>query len=367
MKKHPNKLSGKKKYLAWLLGVAFIFLVIFIAKKIPSNSSSSSPRTQTPSELTTLPTPNEPAGTLSLIVEPDDHMQKVFELIRSATQSIDLVMYEFDDPDIENALADAAARGISVRVLLNKGYAGATDPKQAATMKFLQSKNILVKYTPNYFALTHQKTLILDNNKVFIMTFNFTKRYYPTSRDFGILDTNTNDVSEAQKMFNADWSNKQVTPITGNNLLWSPGAETAMILMIKSAHKTLDVYNEEMADGTITEALIAAAQRGITVRVTMSYSTTYKPAFIKLTQGGVHVRTYASSSKKRYIHAKMILADSNYAFVGSQNFSWYSLEKNRELGIFVSEPSTIASLKKVFEGDWNEARIYKLPQTKIPQ
>ncbi len=360
MKKHNEKQSFTAKYSKWILGAIFLFLVILIGKVLPGPTSQPAGQAPLHNEITVLPHPVEPPGTVSLVTEPDDHMQGVFKLIKGATHSIDLVMYEFDDPDIVNALSDAQARGVSVRVLLNKGYGGKTDVKQAVTMKLLQDKNISVKYTPSYFSLTHQKTMVIDDREAFIMTFNFTKKYYATSRDVGILDNDTNDVNAIEATFNDDWNGKQIISSNGDNLVWSPGSETAMLLVIQSANKTLDVYNEEMADDSITQALIAAEKNGVRVRVTMSYATTYKPAFNNLVQGGVGLRTYAGSSKKKYIHAKMIIADDDYAFVGSQNFSFYSLEKNRELGIFVSDPAIIASIEKTFAGDWDGARVYKV-------
>ncbi|MFH0879311.1 MAG: phospholipase D-like domain-containing protein [Lentisphaerota bacterium] len=57
-----------------------------------------------------------------------------------------------------------------------------------------------------------------------------------------------------------------------------------------------------------------------------------------------------------YIHAKMILADYGAAqaaaFLGSENFSRTSLDRNRELGILVTETPILDRLHQVFEQDW---------------
>jgi hypothetical protein len=55
-----------------------------------------------------------------LIIEPNDGTKTVLSLINSASQSIDLVIYELSDPDIEDALSAASKRGVTVRVLLNQ-------------------------------------------------------------------------------------------------------------------------------------------------------------------------------------------------------------------------------------------------------
>ena len=74
----------------------------------------------------------------------------------------------------------------------------------------------------------------------------------------------------------------------------------------------------------------------------MTYDSSWKGAFARLSAAGVHVRTY-SASAPLYIHAKMILTSSR-VFLGSQNFSYTSLERNRELGLITSNPTIRASL-----------------------
>ncbi len=355
-----NPRSLFKKIILGIFTIAFMALVTFTSKHI--SSSQPLDKTLSQNELTTLPHFVQPAGNLQLLVEPDNTTSPVISLINNAKQSIDVTMYEFDDKEISDALIAAQKRGVTVRVNLNKGYDGQINPMELATKNYLETGGVSVHYTPNYFALTHQKTITVDHRASLIMTFNWVSKYYVTGRDFGILDNDQNDVTAIEDTFDADWNNKTIASQNGDDLLWSPGAETAMVSIINSATKTLDVYNEEMADDTITDALISAEKRGVSVRVTMTYSTNYKPSFIKLVSGGVNLKTYSSSSKQLYIHAKMILADNNYAYLGSQNFSFYSLEKNRELGIFITEPSILSQLEKVFDQDYTGARVYNIPR-----
>jgi phosphatidylserine/phosphatidylglycerophosphate/cardiolipin synthase-like enzyme len=345
-----------KKIILGIFVIVFMTIVIFIGKKIPNPANPDDALSS--NELKTLPHVSLPAGNLQLLVEPNDTMQPVISLIANAKKSVDVTMYEFDDKNISDALIAAEKRGVIVRVLLNKGYDGQVDPTQLATKNYLQAGGVAVEFTPSYFALTHQKTISVDDRASLIMTFNWTAKYYGTSRDFGILDNDQNDVDAIEKTFDADWNNKTISSQNGDDLIWSPGAETAMILTINRATKSLDVYNEEMNDPLITNALVSAEKRGVNVRVVMTYATAYKSAFNQLVQGNVNLRTYASSSKQMYIHAKMILADGNYAFVGSQNFSFSSLEKNRELGIFITDASILSQLEKIFEEDYNGARVY---------
>jgi len=303
-----------------------------------------------------LPSVNLPAGTFSLITEPDAGIASVLTLIKNATSSIDLVMYELKDKTIADALLDTQKRGVAVRVLLNEGYYGKEETLNEPAYEYLKSEGVDVRWTPNIFALTHQKTLIVDKSKALIMTFNFAPEYYATARDFAILDTDQNDVSAIENTFTSDWSDQNTLAGDGDDLVWSPGSDGNLLLLINSAKKQIDIYNEEMADSSIINALINAEKRGVNVNVVMTYESTDKNAFAELKNSGVNLHLF--HGEKFYIHAKMILADDDYAFLGSENFSYTSLNQNRELGIFLSDPTIINSLYKTFYTDFNNTNEY---------
>ncbi len=226
-----------------------------------------------------------------------------------------------------------------------------------ATEDYLRAHGIAVRATPSRFALTHQKTLIVDNEKAVIMTFNLVKKYYKTGRDFGMVDTDANDVATIEKVFNADWQNTEILP-TVNDLVWSPDSRDALVALIKSAQKYLLIYNEEMADDDIERALKDASDRGVKVLIVMTYSPSWREAFQSLVASGAQIRTFSAKDKHLYIHAKMILADGTLAFLGSENFSAPSLEKNRELGIIFSNPEIIQKLEATFATDWTGAKPF---------
>jgi phosphatidylserine/phosphatidylglycerophosphate/cardiolipin synthase-like enzyme len=196
------------------------------------------------------------------------------------------------------------------------------------------------------------------------MSFNLVPKYYPTGRDFGVIDSDAADVGAMEATFDGDWAavggggagagiagNAPASGSAGDDLVWSPGSRNALVQTIAAASSSLDVYNEEMADDGLITALEDAARRGVTVRVVMTYSADWKRAFDELAAAGVEVRTYPDTASGLYIHAKMILADGRLAFVGSENFSATSLDDNRELGVMLSNPAIVASLGAIFEKD----------------
>lgn len=296
---------------------------------------------------------------LSVITEPDNGMAPVFSLINNAARSVDLVMYELNDTQVESALVSDAKRGVAVRVLLSLGYKGQSFAANQKAYDLLKQNGVPVEWTQSYFALTHQKSLVVDNSTALIMTFNLTSQYYSTSRDFGILDKSQNDIDAMETTFDNDWEGNNIAAENGDDLVWSPGSEPAIVSLINGARSSLDIYNEEMADPRIIKALIDAAERGVTVNIDMTYSSEWKKAFEELTTAGGHIRTYDEKAPL-YIHAKMVLADGSKVFVGSENFSANSLDDNRELGITTSNSSTIASLVSTFNSDWNGATVFAL-------
>ena len=297
-------------------------------------------------------------NSLSLITEPDDGMGRIQDAVGKAARSLDLVIYELEDPEIEQALVAAKDRGVSVRVILQNVDNFGKYPN-AEAYKFLQNNGVAVQWAPDYFALTHEKTLIVDGVSAIIMTFNFNPKYYAGSRDFAVVDTNPTDVAAISVTFDADWNGRGILAPAGNDLLWSPGSADILLSIINSATSSLDIYNEEMADLRIMDALESAAKRGVNVRVEMTYATNWKPALDELVSNGVTAHTF-SASANLYIHAKVIVSDAALAFVGSENFSEPSLDKNRELGIVLSKPDIISTIENAFNKDWAGSRPFAL-------
>ena len=162
------------------------------------------------------------------------------------------------------------------------------------------------------------------------------------------------------------------------------------IQLIDSAKSELVVYNEEMADADIVNALVRAADRlgKGNVRVVMSApfqdgkpnpktestaASKYPPYFLSyLVSNGVEVNLLpADADGVVYIHAKAIVADGLNAFIGSENFGYASMNYNRELGLMLTnstDPSVrppapslvavgaIAEIMTAFEKDWNNSK-----------
>lgn len=289
----------------------------------------------------------------TLVTEPTDAYQKIYALINAATSKLDMTMYELTDTTAEHDLANAASRGVTVRVILDVNREKSNNQ---TAYTYLAGHGVHVVWAATKYAATHQKTITVDGTTSAIMSGNLTSQYYSTSRDFAVLDTNLIDIAAIEKVFNADFTGATITPTDGDNLVWSPtDAQTKLLALINSATQTLGVENEEMADTAITNALASAASRGVAVQVTMTANSDYDTAFNQLVAAGAKVHLY-SESASLYIHAKVIDVDAALSthrdYVGSINFSDYSLNKNRELGFISSDVGVDTGLHTALVSDF---------------
>lgn len=291
------------------------------------------------------------------MTEPQAGFSVVYRLIDAARHTIDVTMYEFADPTAERALAAAARRGVAVRVILDRRQKSLN----SAAYRYLTAHRVKVIWSSSRFDYTHQKTLVFDQAKAIIMTANLTSGYYKTSRDFLVIDSVRADVRAIVAVFDADFARRPIRPGDGRDLVWSPTDSQRQILgLIDGARKSLRIYSEEMADTTVDDALIRAARRGVDVSVCGENADgEYDAIFARLARAGVHI-AYYSSPYGFYIHGKVIEADygtdHERSFIGSENFSETSLDRNRELGLITSNRAILASIARTFARDFRRGK-----------
>ena len=55
------------------------------------------------------------------------------------------------------------------------------------------------------------------------------------------------------------------------------------------------------------------------------------------------------------LHAKCVVVDGTFFFVGSQNLRKVSMDRRREVGIIVEDPAMARRIERVFDEDWTNA------------
>lgn len=297
---------------------------------------------------------------LTVFVEPDAGEGPVLRAIEGAQRSVWVEVYLLTDRNVINALEDATHRGVDVRVLLELNPYGSGSTNPHLTLQELQAAGVRAEGSDPAYHYTHEKAIIVDGATLLVMTANLTKSglggsSYGADRDYGVVDTTAADVQQAAAIFTADWQ-RESPSLSAPNLVVSPINSRARIEgFIGGARTTLLVEDEEMYDQQSEDALIAAAQRGVSVEVILpqpSGSTGPDADVARMLLGGVRVRYITTV----YMHAKMMIADGSRAFVGSENFSANSLDNNRELGLLIADTSVITTLNQTFQQDWSDAQ-----------
>ncbi len=297
-----------------------------------------------------------------LIIEPDMGRTPILSAISHAKSSVDLVMYGFTDRELMRAFTQAKAAGKNVRILLEPHPYKNEDENESAISLF-KSNSVNLKSTNPYFRLTHQKTLLLDQQVALVMTFNFTHSAFKKTRNFALVITDPVMLQEINSVFNADWQHENVH-VKNPNLIWSPNNSREKLLsLIREAKAEIKIYAQDISDYQIIGALAKAARAGVKVKILMSVNA--KKAASKqlayLKKSGVTLH----HCKNYYIHAKVMIIDDKRAVLGSINFTRASINNNRELAVITQDPKVINILIKTFNQDWGGTTILEKHEIKI--
>jgi cardiolipin synthase len=294
-----------------------------------------------------------------LVQEPDDGFAPVLGLLGGAAKSIRMTMYELADTDVTQALIDAHNRGVDTRVLLDSAFHGRRT--NTAAFDALSGAGVTVKWAPDG-VIYHQKTIVVDDTTAAVGTGNLTAKWYPTSRDAWVLDTNSADVAAIAATFDADFTAGPVghppdaTP--GAHLIWSPAARAAFIQQIDNASRSLDVTTEELKDRAVIGAIEQTARRGVACRIVMTQNPAFDKAVAEVGAAGCSVHLLPDTADGLYMHEKVILVDDTSLVIGSHNLSTASLLENRELSLGLdttSAPAVVAAVAATFNADYARA------------
>lgn len=302
-----------------------------------------------------------------LIVTPLDKHQTIIKAIGLATKSIDIVNFHLSDRDVVSALVDASHKGVQIRMILDSGTLSRNNTAQKIEAD-LKSANIQVKPSTPKFSITHQKSLVIDDEIAFVTTMNLVTTSAIT-RDFGIVTEDQSIIAEMDLVFKADWANAdanddQTPNLTNPRLLWSPiNSSQKLVDLINSAKSTIDLDVESFGDRDVQAALSAQAAKGIKVRtitpgcISGDAPLRNRPYLADMATSGVQNRVMQAVSDEThpYMHAKLLIVDQKIFYTGSENFSFNSLTKARELGIITEDAQLTQQVEAVFNQDWNNA------------
>lgn len=300
-------------------------------------------------------------------VMPDDGMDVLINPLRAARHTIDIYVFTLGNKAILSALGDAVARGVVVRAIAET-QPGNNEQAGEANRQALKQIGVQVHQTPRYFNRVHAKSYVVDGALALISTINYLEDWQHT-RDYGLLTDNATVIKAVSDTFEADWleDEQQLRMVPSPPLVLSPNNSRAAISeMITQAARTLVIEQEQISDPDIMETIAARSKAGIDVCVVAN------PAHDKNLSALAQLSKQAPSARILYatnvwVHAKLIIADDSLMLMGSANLIEVSLEKRREISIFITDQSAIQRAMSTVQQDITAASPTVPDQSNQPE
>ena len=132
--------------------------------------------------------------------------------------------------------------------------------------------------------------------------------------------------------------------------------ETIHITMYQMKYYTSSQYKDSPTNKLI-DALIAAKERGIEVKVIIDESTNENGNagndLINLLRENNIIAKFDKPDTTT--HAKLVIIDSKIVLVGSSNWSYFTLTKNHETNVLIKSDKVAYEFEDYFENIWKES------------
>ncbi len=346
---------------------------------------------------------------LTAFAAPDASLEVFYAAVRDADDEILVNVYEFTSPDLALALADASARGVQVRMLLEGGPVGGIAPAERYVCSLMMESGIPIHQMssggdahPKY-RFNHAKYMVIDGEGLFITSENFKENGFPPAgssgnRGWGVYLESPALAEYFREVFLWDSSGGDIVPMDVHGGSYAPpvyapytvefpparfeGATVTAVLapdtsrlireMLEGAETSIDIEQAYITNRTPAEpnpflaAAIEAARRGVKVRVLLDsywYNTEdaadndEMAAYINRVAEAEGLPLAArcadlGGNRLEKIHNKGVIVDGRRVLVSSVNWNENSPNFNRESGVIIDHPGVAAYFGAVFEDDW---------------
>ncbi len=339
---------------------------------------------------------------VEVLLNGDGTYERLWRDLRSARESITLHLY-YCRPgrmaeELREILLDRARAG--VKVLFLRDAFGSSELTKEYTQSLLDAGVEVCDFRPTHWYELHKaqhrshiRVVVVDGRIAYTGGFGIDDKW------FG--DGQTNDawretnvrftgpaVAQHQAIFVAGWAEAARDLLTGDVLFPEgdpPGDEGAfaasvhcaptvgstvserlLALTITGARRTLYISNAYFVpDDDFRRLLTESARRGVDVRIlTAGPKTDTKVTwhasharYEELLAGGVRMFEYQPSM----MHAKTMVADGEWAILGTMNFDNRSFALNDESVLMVHDAPVALTLERAFADDLTRSREILLP------
>jgi phosphatidylserine/phosphatidylglycerophosphate/cardiolipin synthase-like enzyme len=288
---------------------------------------------------------------VKLIIQPEEGLTPIVQSVKRAKRSIDIVIFRFDRPELEKALAAAVARGVIVRALIAHTNRGGEKNLRKLEMRLLAA-GVTVARTADDLTRYHGKMMIVDDT-LHVLGFNYTRLDIEKSRSFGVVTGNKRLVKEAATLFQADATRQPYSPGHDHFVVSPESARAVLARYLEEARKQLLIYNIKLSDRMMLRTLAERQKAGVEIRVIGK---------LEKAMPGIEARKLASMR----LHVRAIVRDGATAFVGSQSLRKLELDGRREVGMIVTDTRIAKKIQSVFEADWDDSGGKAEPEAASP-
>lgn len=127
--------------------------------------------------------------------------EQIVAFANSAQETLDVMLYQFSNPVLKEALAYAAGKGVVVRVILEPRV-----ESNYATAEFLSQNGVRVKWGSKEYTNTHSKTAVADAKKVLVGSINWSRQAMRSNRESSVIVESESVAQEFQRVFEEDWA-----------------------------------------------------------------------------------------------------------------------------------------------------------------
>jgi len=356
------------------------------------------PRRPSPAPAPTAPTaPSAPAssGAVSFhgVTLPARAFSRTDRIPDSLVAAIDatrstlrLALYELNLPGVADAIVRAKQRGVDVKLIYDQGHgsapaAGGGSQPAATSGPSAQYRQVvaagvetrLLKGGGSY-GIMHNKIAIFDGELVETGSFNWTNAADGSNFENALFRDDASLAALYGSYFDWMWgqngSSSFGTPpsdpspsLSYKGSAWprasfSPngGTEARLVDAVSRCKTTLDIAIFSFYSQALADAVIAAKNRGVAVRVVGDVSQARRsPQIAQLASNGVNLQLSAGRGGVGVLHHKFVLLDGEMLATGSYNFSQNAEQNNFENQFYSTDPADLAAWQGEFEAVWAQA------------
>ncbi|MDR7925615.1 phospholipase D-like domain-containing protein [Acidithiobacillus thiooxidans] len=293
-----------------------------------------------------------------LYIEPQAGVSPILQVIQSARHTLNVGVYYLTDRPILRAIQAAKTRGVDVRVIIEGKPYGMKSWQVRKEEKAIEATGAQLHLAPYRFtshgsqwSFYHAKYLA-SGHEAEIGNPNFAWSDFHDARNYLYVTQNPTIVKAVNAVFNADWNNRRAPAWTHQVLVLSPGTSVKQIAQVIDQPGPIAIEDEEI--GPYAPTLDAIAAKGKLARVIMpaNINAQDKKDAAFLEAHGVQVRLLPV--KPIYVHSKLVVGNT-LAYIGSENLTRTSLERNREIGLLLNGRD-ITELQTQINKDWRAAQ-----------